>query len=208
MALHFKNQDGTRGAAWQGERINGILYQRNIEFLWTDAELAEIGLGRTVYGDLQAGNTPGAAKTRIAYGDETWNDAAKRFEGTRTLVDDTVDPADIDAERDRRLDLDFQFNGKQFQRDPVAIRRITGAGALALGAIVAGAQPGDYQWHGGANPFAWIASDNSLVQMDAQTVYAFAAAAANVETALVMKAKALKAMSPIPADYTQDIYWI
>lgn len=127
---------------------------------------------------------------------------------TTTISDRAITAEMVDAERDRRLDLNFAFNGVSFQRDPVAIRRITGAGALALGAIVAGAQAGDYYWHGGADPFTWIAADNSLVQMDAQTTYAFAAAAAAIETILVFKAKALKEMEPIPADFTDDSYWV
>jgi hypothetical protein len=116
--------------------------------------------------------------------------------------------ADVNRERDRRLDLPFTFNGTVFQRDRDAIRRINGAGTLALQAIIAGAQPGNYRWHGGATDFQWIANDNSLVTMDAQTVLAFGAAAAVAETRLVFAAKTLKSMDPIPADYaTNEAYW-
>lgn len=114
---------------------------------------------------------------------------------------------DVTAERDRRLSLDFTFNGVQFQRDIDAVRRINGAGTLALAAIVGGAQPGDLRWHGGDSDFVWIAADNSLVPMDAQTVMAFGAAAAHRETELVFTAKAIKAMDPIPSDFTDDAYW-
>jgi hypothetical protein len=117
--------------------------------------------------------------------------------------------ADVDAERDRRLQLNFTFNGVVYQRDEKAIRRINGAGTLALGAIIGGAQPGDYRWHGESTDFEWIAFDNSTVKMDAQTVMAFGAAAATVETQLVFAAKVIKAMDPIPADYaTNETYWL
>ena len=113
----------------------------------------------------------------------------------------------VDRERDRRLVLDFTFNGVVFQRDAAAVKRINGAGTLALAAIIGGAQPGDLRWHGEDTDFAWIAKDNSLVTMDAQTTLAFGQAAAKVETLLVFAAKALKAMDPIPADYRDDAYW-
>jgi len=116
--------------------------------------------------------------------------------------------ADVNAERQRRLALDFSFNGKLFQRDPVSIARISGAGVLALGAIVGGAQVGNMRWQGETSDFGWIASDNSVVTMDAQTMFAFGQAAANVESTLVFAARALRAMDPIPTDYaTNDDHW-
>lgn len=118
-----------------------------------------------------------------------------------------VTPEQVTAERDRRLQLDFEFNGATFQRDHDAVRRINGAGTLALAAIVGGAQSDDYRWHGGDSDFQWIASDNTLVTMDAQTVMLFGAAAAHRETELIFAAKLLKAEDPIPDDYTDDAYW-
>lgn len=113
----------------------------------------------------------------------------------------------VNAERDRRLLLDFSFNGKMFQRDEVSQRRINGAYSIALGAVMSGAQPGDLRWADPDNDFAWIASDNTVMTMDAQTVLAFGATCASVEAPLVFAAKALKAMDSIPEDYTDDAYW-
>ena len=115
--------------------------------------------------------------------------------------------AAINAERDRRLHLDFTFQGVAFQRDPVSIARITGAATLAGFAIGNGAQPGDLLWHGGDQPFVWIASDNSLVPMDAQTAFAFGAECAAVETRVVFAARALRDAEPIPVDFADDQYW-
>ena len=113
----------------------------------------------------------------------------------------------VKRERDRRLSADFAFQGKLYQRDPASLARITGAATLAGFATGAGAQPGDYRWHGGETDFAWIASDDSLTLMDAQTAFAFGQLAANVETRIIFAAKALREMNPIPADYTDDRYW-
>lgn len=119
----------------------------------------------------------------------------------------TVTADQVNAERDRRLPLPFEFNGTLFDRDPVSLSRISGAGVLALGAIINGAPPGDLSWHGGDSDFGWIAYDGSIVNMDAQTVFAFGQAAARTETLIVFAAKALKSMDPIPADYADDLYW-
>lgn len=113
----------------------------------------------------------------------------------------------IRAERDRRLPLDFKFRGKYYQRDPVSVARISGAGILALGAMGQGAQVGDYYWHGGTDPFTWIASDDTLTLMDAQTCFAFGSEAAAQETRLIFTAKALQAMDPVPSNFTDDSWW-
>ena len=116
-------------------------------------------------------------------------------------------PDQVNRERDRRLAADFEFQGKMYQRDDKSIQRITGAATLAGFAVAQGAQPEDYNWHGGDQPFAWIASDNSLNLMDAQTAFAFGAECANVETRIVFAAKALREMDPIPHDYADDRHW-
>jgi len=116
--------------------------------------------------------------------------------------------AAIMAERDRRLCLPFTFQGKAYDRSEQSVSRIAGAGTLALAAIVNGAQPGNLNWHGDpVNPFGWIAADNSVTLMDAQTMFAFGQACAQIETTLVFKARNLKNMNPIPADYTAEAYW-
>jgi len=110
----------------------------------------------------------------------------------------------VNAERDRRLEMDFTFNGKKFQRDQKSLSRISGAASLAGFAIAQGAQPGDLRWHGGEDDFVWIASDNSLMPMDAQTVFAFGQVAANVETRIIFAAKQLREMDPIPDPATWE----
>ena len=118
-----------------------------------------------------------------------------------------IDAWDVNAERDRRLQADFEFQGKMYQRDTISLQRITGAATLAGFAIAAGAQPGNLRWANPDQDFGWIASDNTITPMDAQTCFAFGQAAAAVETRLIFRAKVLRNMDPIPVDYTEDSWW-
>lgn len=116
--------------------------------------------------------------------------------------------ADVEREKARRLRL-FTFNGVQydFVDDKGSESNIQGAYSLAFSAIIAGAQPGNLRWADPASDFGWIAHDNSIVTMDAPTVIEFGKKAAAHKSALIFRARALKNMSPIPADYTSDQYW-
>ena len=78
---------------------------------------------------------------------------------------------------------------------------------LCAAALGAGAAAGNLRWHGGAVDFTWIAADNSMTTMDAQTCFAFGNAAATNQSAHIFTCHAIKAMDPIPADYTNDKYW-
>lgn len=113
----------------------------------------------------------------------------------------------ITAERDRRFNAGITFQGNRFQTRPQDIENITGSSIKALKAIVKGAQEGDLRWHGGTNPFVWIAEDNSLVPMDAHTLYAFGEAIMEYKEKLIFRAYSLKQANPIPSDITLDVYW-
>ncbi|MBN7763407.1 DUF4376 domain-containing protein [Nitratireductor aquibiodomus] len=113
----------------------------------------------------------------------------------------------VNAERDRRINGGFIFEGVEYQSRPEDRENIAGAATAALGAIVAGAQPGDLRWHGGAEDFAWIAADNTMHTMDAQTVYAFGQAAMAHKQAHIFAARTLKDADPIPDDFADDQWW-
>jgi len=113
----------------------------------------------------------------------------------------------INAERDRRVESGFYFNDVLFQSRVEDQKRINGAGTLAAIAVMNGAQPGEFRWHGGDNDFAWISADNQLVLMDAFNVIEFGQAAARWESAHVFAARLLKDMAEPPQDYTNDQYW-
>lgn len=114
----------------------------------------------------------------------------------------------VNAERERRLET-FDFNGKSYDLNRSAKTDIAGVGTLALAALlIDGAGVGNYRWADPDTDFGWIAHDNTITLMDAPTALMFARAAAAHYKRIVFKARALKDMSPIPTNYTDDSYWI
>ncbi|RRV28587.1 DUF4376 domain-containing protein [Pseudomonas sp. o96-267] len=130
---------------------------------------------------------------------EEWVDGAQ--------VDIPPGSADIDRERDRRIDAGVEFLGVMFQSRATDRENIAGAAQLGFMAAVAGAQAGDLRWSNPEQDFAWIASDNSLVVMDAPTVVAFGKAAAERKQQLIFAGRQLKDMTPIPVDFQDDKWW-
>lgn len=113
---------------------------------------------------------------------------------------------DVNSEAQRRMAA-FVFAGKNYDLVGESLINVSGAGTLALAAIINGAQPGDLRWADPDEDFTWIADDNTRTPMDAQTTWAFAQTAAAWRKHHIYKARALKDMSPIPADYTSESYW-
>jgi hypothetical protein len=136
-------------------------------------------------------------------------DAARWWSGVPRvpLAPEPVTSAQVDAERDRRIDAGMTFNSTRFQTRPQDRENVAGASIMALAAMVGGAQPGDLRWHGGASDFVWIGEANTLTAMDAQTFFAFGQAMAAHKSALIFAARALKDSTPIPADFASDAYW-
>ncbi|MDQ0132671.1 hypothetical protein J2T08_000572 [Neorhizobium galegae] len=117
-------------------------------------------------------------------------------------------PSEVDAERDRRIAAGFTFAGLFFQSRPDDRENISGASTAALGAMVAGAQQGDFRWTGRDVDFTWIAADNSEVPLDAHSMFALGTAAMAHKEDHIRAARALKDMDPIPADFaTNPAYW-
>ena len=139
--------------------------------------------------------------TRIA-NEEELADVLRRY-GLRGPVASSVD---VDAERDRRMGT-FTFGGKAYDLKGQSLANVSGAGTLSLAAIINGAQPGNLRWADPDEDFTWIANDNTMTPMDAQTCWAFAQTAASHRKDMIFKARAIKDMSPIPADYTANSYW-
>ncbi|WP_370286946.1 DUF4376 domain-containing protein [Pseudooceanicola nanhaiensis] len=115
--------------------------------------------------------------------------------------------ARIDEERDRRIAKGFVFADKLFQARPQDRENISGASIAALAAMVNGAQAGDLTWHGDDDDFAWIVADNSLVPMDAQTMFAFGQTCMKHVQDHIFAARAMKDADPIPADFNDDAHW-
>lgn len=114
----------------------------------------------------------------------------------------------VDAERDRRVELGFEFQDKHYQTRGAGDREnILGAMNNALAAIMNGTKEGELRWADPAKEFFWIAADNSRVPMDAQTALALGQAATARKSALVQAGSDLKAMATIPQDFTADKWW-
>ncbi len=111
----------------------------------------------------------------------------------------------INQERDRRIALGFDHAGHAFQSDSESLSNITGASTSALAYLVAGGDAANANWAGG--PFTWLASDNVSVPMTAPEMIALGNAAMAHKSAHIHAARAIKAMNPIPADFTDDKYW-
>jgi len=115
---------------------------------------------------------------------------------------------DVDVERDRRIAAGFSFGGAFYQSRPEDRENIMGASTAALAAVMAGAQAGDYRWHGGDSDFQWIDAINSMHSMDAQTMFSFGKAAMAHKQAHIFAARAIKDSPAIPTDFaTNDAYW-
>ncbi len=106
----------------------------------------------------------------------------------------------VNAERDRRLRR-FTFDGREYDfcDGRGSDQNIAGAATLALAAVLTGV--------GWDENFTWIAADNTTVPMDAQTCLNFSKAAADWKARHIRAARALKDMSPIPADFADDSLW-
>ena len=117
-----------------------------------------------------------------------------------------VRTSQVDAERDRRL-ARFPFGGRVYDFGSESQTNIAGAGTMALAAIISGKAAGDLRWADPDRDFGWIATDNTLTLMDAQTTLAFATSAGNWKSAHIMIGRALKDATPIPADFANDANW-
>lgn len=180
--------------------VDDVRHPLAVEQLWSDEELLAIGLYRPAAADAVP-----EGKSVIATG-------VQRVAGVVKYVHELADaPAptaeQVDMERDRRVAGGFEFSGVRYQSRQGDRENIAGASVAALAAMMAGVQPGNLRWHGGASDFAWIAEDNSLTPMDAQTMFVFGQAAMAHKQRLIFAARALKDADPIPADYTDESYW-
>lgn len=113
----------------------------------------------------------------------------------------------VDAERNRRMNEPFDFEGVLYQAGPQDRENILGSSQLAFMAVVGGAAEGDFRWATPDEDFTWIALDNSRVPMDAPTVIDFGKAVAARHNRLINRGRDLKDANPIAADFEDDKWW-
>lgn len=155
------------------------------------------------------------ANTQDAYDELRWDDEREKptWQALLDVPDSTITSSDIDAERDRRISAGFEFRGVRYQsRLPEGSKSgdwdiFNGKALEATLAIMGGALPGDLRWADADEDFSWIAENNSRVPMDAQTVIDLCKAALAHRSRQTFAGSDIKALSPIPADYTDDKWW-
>lgn len=118
-----------------------------------------------------------------------------------------LNSGDVDRERDRRMQT-FVFSGVVYDFDESSRALIDKARVSAMNYIlVAGPQPGNLRWADANQDFGWIAADNTFHTMDAEACLSFGTSAASWEGRHILAARAIKNLSPIPADYASDARW-
>ncbi|WP_416358235.1 hypothetical protein ACLNGM_10125 [Aureimonas phyllosphaerae] len=124
--------------------------------------------------------------------------------------------AAIEAEKVRRIEAGFPFLGKVIQSRAEDRENIAGAKSAAQDAKLLGAETGELSWQKrldatkGAEVFAWITLDNSLLPLDADAMIAMGYAAMLHKQRLIFVAKSIKdriAAGEAIADVTADALW-
>lgn len=168
---------------------------------FTPEEIADAGY--TLVRDM-----PTAEKNQVVFWSSSDIDWIVRDKTEHELqIESDLRRSKINGYRDARIARGFAFQNKMYDSRSEDQKRISGAAQLAFMAIVAGAQPNDYLWAGGNEPFGWIAQDNTITLMDAQTVVEFGKVAAEWERAHIFAARELKNMNIIPENYKDDEWW-
>ncbi len=111
----------------------------------------------------------------------------------------------INAEKERRIALGFEFDGLIYQADPTSIRNINGASTGALITKGSGIDGATTMWAAGGTEFSWISANNTKVPMSPDMVLSFGMTAlAHVDA----HTKAARILKDNPAaDYTSDAQW-
>lgn len=130
-----------------------------------------------------------------------WDGAAWVL-GTRVIEAD-----EVDAERNRRINSGFRFDGHVYQSDPDSRENIAGAFNLALAHISQGGDANQTDWMEPGTSSEWRTRDNVQVPMTPSKMLDFGKAAFAHKASHIYAARALKAADPIPADFEADTHW-
>lgn len=195
MTLYLK----INGAAvpWLGAALNNITYPRNIEQLWLDTELAEIGL----YHAAPPDEVP-EGKRVVSSTIEIVNDIIK----TVNILEDIPPPAapndrDVDFERERRIALPFSVTTSvgtfDIDMDPDAQRNIGGLATAGLMFKVAEL----------TTITAFRDHDNEMHDLTPDDLLALGSQVMTQISIIYAKSWEIKSINPIPFDYKEDLYW-
>ncbi|MCP3878341.1 MAG: DUF4376 domain-containing protein [Sulfitobacter sp.] len=165
----------------------------------SQAEMPEAGIGQKIVGET----TPTLVDSEWVLG---WS--VEDMTPDELSADVAARRRAVDAERDRRTNAGFTYLGHLFQSDQKSRENITGATTSAVAYLVSGGGVTEADWTGSGSPFVWLAEDNTAVPLTAPEMIAFGNAAMAHVAALIYKGRAIKALDPIPADFTDDSYWV
>lgn len=112
----------------------------------------------------------------------------------------------IDAERDRRIDGGFTFQGERLQSRPSDRENVMGAAQLAMGYLAAGGDPSSLRWADPDNDFVWITADNGTIPLTAPDTIAMFQAGVAFKSALTFYARAMKD-AVIVAEDPSSVEW-
>lgn len=112
----------------------------------------------------------------------------------------------IDAERDRRIDGGFTFQGERLQSRPSDRENVMGAAQLAMGYLAAGGDPSSLRWSAPDNDFVWITSDNGTIPLTAPDTISMFQAGVAFKSALTFYARAMKD-AVIAAEDPSSVEW-
>jgi hypothetical protein len=160
MRLYFQNLD-----LWNGERINGVLYAASVAWLWSDIELAAIGLYRPKEpATIPDGKVIGSALE--------WDGSAVRFklvDGPTLLEQARAEKlAEINAQVDARLAAGAPVDGLHVALDGDTRADVNAVATAALGAQAGAPWPEDF-----ARGFITIENVRIVLETPAEG-YAFA----------------------------------
>lgn len=100
--------------------------------------------------------------------------------------------AEVDMNRDARIEGGFMFAGHRFQSRPSDRENIMGAAQLAIAAMAQGATAGNLRWANPDQDFVWITADNDLFAMDAPTTLGLFQTGVAFKSRMTFYARALK----------------
>jgi hypothetical protein len=187
-------EDAGSFAPWDGEAIGDTRYPASIENVWSPDELAAVG--------LYVPADPGIPENKVEI-----KRSVQRINGTVTIVYELADSPpptkdDLDIERERRIALPLTVTVQGIGTFPINMddpsqRNTNGLGSSAILLKIT------------ANPATVKFRDfnNTDHDMNADQLISMCVQAQQRISAVYTKSWAIKALKPVPADYTDDKYW-
>lgn len=187
---------GGKAVAWRGEAIDDVRYPLSIAVLWSDAELAAIGLFKPLPADpVPAGKVSAGTTVELVNGQP---------KSVHQLEDIVITSEDVNEERRRRLDEGYVFTLTDYAT-PVALRGRQEDQSTLMGLFM------EAQLRVGAGDTTSLTKfrdrDNVDHLLTPPQVIELWQLGASWMSMIYQRSWDLKDMAPIPLDYTDSLYW-